>query len=210
MQVRWWQSIRWRLTLGSILASLLATTLLAISVIVAINYYYGVDQRQRLITLASDTAQRLGVSYAQNGTLAAAVASVLPNTPAQSMQNQEYLLLVLNNSRPLKLLYPYNRPGTALVSVLLATTDPTAQKGDFTRLLQALANARHGVSTVGDIGQTNPGASPRLFAVQPVFGGENERRVLKQAGHLLVQHFLEARTGEVEHPPGDFGSLDRL
>jgi len=198
MQVRWWQSIRWRLALGSILASLLATTLLAISVIVAINYYYGVDQRQRLITLASDTAQRLGVSYVQNGTLAAAVANVLPNTPEQSTQNQEYLLLVLNNSRPLKLLYPYNRPGTALAAVLLATTDPTAQKGDFTRLLQAVANARHGVSAVGDIGQTSPGASPRLFAVQPVYvGGQSNTRVVgvvvlvpRSAAENTVPQFL--------------------
>ena len=59
MRVPWWRSIRWRLAIGSILVSLLATTLLAITVLIAINYYYGVDLRQRLTTFATDTAGRV-------------------------------------------------------------------------------------------------------------------------------------------------------
>ena len=54
MRIRWWQSIRWRLALGSMLVALLATVLLTLSVILAIVYYYGVDQRQRLTSLAAD------------------------------------------------------------------------------------------------------------------------------------------------------------
>ncbi len=63
MRVRWWQSIRWRLALGSMLVALLATALLASAVIVAINYYYTVDQRERLSTIGSNTAQRIGTEY---------------------------------------------------------------------------------------------------------------------------------------------------
>src|ERR1700731_2431070 len=85
MRVPWWRSIRWRLALGSILVSLLATTLLAIAVLIAVNYYYGVDLRQRLTTFATDSASRLGVSYAQNGNLPGAINNVLPEISAQSM-----------------------------------------------------------------------------------------------------------------------------
>src|SRR5258708_10612853 len=79
-RVLWWQSIRWQLALVSILVALLATTLLAIAVIVAINYYYGADQRQRLMDIAGVTAQRVGDSYAQSGSLAKSVNEILPTT----------------------------------------------------------------------------------------------------------------------------------
>ncbi len=46
MRVRWWQSIRWRLALGSMLVALIATALLTLAVIIAINYYYGADERK--------------------------------------------------------------------------------------------------------------------------------------------------------------------
>src|SRR5215467_16128965 len=88
-RVRWWQSIRWRFALVSMLLVLLATALLAVSMIAAINYYYGVDLGQRLTNIADNTAQRIGVSYAQNGTLVVAVNSVLPATPSQNAQNQD-------------------------------------------------------------------------------------------------------------------------
>ena len=106
VRVRWWQSIRWRFALVSMLLVLLATALLAASMIVAINYYYGVDLSQRLTNVADNTAQRIGVSYAQNNSLTAAVTSVLPATPSQNAQNQGYLLLVINMTRPLRLIYP--------------------------------------------------------------------------------------------------------
>ncbi len=93
MRVRWWQSIRWRLALGSMLVALLATALLASAVIVAINYYYTVDLRERLSTIGSNTAQRIGMSYALSGRLARAVSEALPDTSGQSIQNQDYLLL---------------------------------------------------------------------------------------------------------------------
>src|SRR6267154_707479 len=104
MRVRWWQSIRWRFALISMSIALLATVLMAVSVIAAINYYYGVDLSQRLTNIADNTAQRIGVSYAQNGSLTTAVNSVLPSTPSQNAQNQDYLLLVINMNRPLRLI----------------------------------------------------------------------------------------------------------
>jgi signal transduction histidine kinase len=203
MRVRWWQSIRWRLALGSMLVALLATTLLAVTVIVVINYYYAVDLGQRLTNIADNTAQRIGVSYVQSGNLTAAVNSVLPNTASQSAQNQDYLLLILNMNRPPRLIYP--RFGNAnsvagFTGLLLAIADPSVQKGDFTRISRAVVSARNGDTTVGEIGTSGPGASPRLFVAQPIFaGGQGGTSVIgvlivipRSAAENTVPPFLEA------------------
>ena len=63
MRLRWWQSIRWRLALGSVLVVLLATTILAVSAIFASAYYYSADQSQSLRDLAYSNAQRTGELY---------------------------------------------------------------------------------------------------------------------------------------------------
>lgn len=192
-QVHWWQSIRWRLALGSMLVALLATALLASIMIAAINYYYGIDLRQRLTNIADNTAQRIGVSYAQSGSLAAAVNNVLPSTPSQSTQNQEFLTLIFSfnsfnnlNHRPF-LVYPrfgIARPGTAFAALLLAIADPSVQKGDGAKISRAVVNARSGVTTVDEIGARGPGSSPRPFVVQPIFdGGQSGAGVV---GVLLV------------------------
>ncbi len=188
-QVRWWQSIRWRLALGSMLVALLATALLAVIVIAAINYYYGVDLRQRLTNIADNTAQRIGVSYAQSGSLTASVNSVLPNTPSHNFQNSDYLLLIFNMNRPgPRLIYPrfgIAHPGTGFAALLLAIADPSVQKGDFTTISRAVVDARRfGHTTIDEIGTRGPGASPHPFVVQPIFdGGQSGTAVV---GVLLV------------------------
>ncbi len=187
MRVRWWQSIRWRFALVSMLIALLATVLLAVIMLVTINYYYGVDLRQRLTVIADSTAQRIGVSYAQSGSLAIAVNSVLPNTPSQKPLNSDYLLLIFNTKGSPRLIYPrlgIARPGTSLAALLLAITDPSVQKGDFAKITKAVADARNGVTTVDEIGTKGPGASPRPFVVQPILdGGQSGAAVV---GVLLV------------------------
>ena len=188
MRVRWWQSIRWRFALVSMLIALLATMLLAVSVIAAINYYYGVDLSQRLTNIADNTAQRIGVSYAQNGSLTAAVNSVLPTTPSQNAQNQDFLLLVINMKRPFRLIYPrYGNanPGPGFTGLLLALADPSVQKGDFARISKAVTDARiYERQTVVEIGTSAPGTTPRLVVVQPIFdGGQSGVRVV---GVLIV------------------------
>jgi len=175
VQVRWWQSIRWRFALVSMLLVLLATALLAVSMITAINYYYGMDLSQRLTNIADNTAQRIGVSYTQNGSLTVAVNNVLPATPSQNAQNQDYLLLVININRPFRLIYPsYGKtnPGPGFTGLLLALADPSVQKGDFARISKAVTDARrYGRETVVDIGSNTPGSTPRPAVVQPIFDG---------------------------------------
>ncbi len=192
--VRWWQSIRWRLALGSMLVALLATALLAMIMTAAINYYYGVDLRQRLTNIAVNTAQRIGVTYSQSGSLAVAVNTVLPSTPSQNTQNQDYLLLILNMNpnmnpnRAPRLIYPRfgnAQLGTVFTELLIAIADPSVQKGDFARISRAVVDARrNGHPTINEIGTSGPGATPRLFVVQPIFdGGQSGARVV---GVLIV------------------------
>jgi signal transduction histidine kinase len=188
MRVRWWQSIRWRFALISMSIALLATVLMAVSVIAAINYYYGVDLSQRLTNIADNTAQRIGVSYAQNGSLTTAVNSVLPSTPSQNAQNSDFLLLILNMNRPPRLIYPrYGNAnaGTGFTGLLLAIADPSVQKGDFAKISRAVLDARrYGNTTVVEIGTSVPGTTPRLSIVQPIFdGGQTGARVV---GVLIV------------------------
>ncbi len=175
MRVRWWQSIRWRFALVSMSIALLATVLLAVIMLVAINYYYGVDLSQRLTNIANNTAQRIGVSYAQSGSLTTAVDGVLPSTPSQNAQNSDYLLLILNMNRSPRLIYPrYGNanPGPGFTLLLLAIADPSVKNGDFVKIRNAIANARqHGQPTVVEIGTSTPGTTPRLAIVQPIFDG---------------------------------------
>jgi signal transduction histidine kinase len=188
LRVHWWQSIRWRFALVSMLIALLATVLLAVIVIAAINYYYGVDLRQRLTNIADNTAQSIGVGYAQNGTLTTAVNSVLPSTPSQNAQNSDFLLLILNMNRPPRLIYPrYGNAnaGPGFTGLLLAIADPSVQKGDFAKISRAVMDARrYGNTTVVEIGTSVPGTTPRLSIVQPIFdGGQTGARVV---GVLIV------------------------
>ena len=188
VRVRWWQSIRWRFAMVSIMIALLATALLAVIMLIAINYYYGVDLRQRLTAIADTTAQRIGVNYAQYGSLPKAINTVLPNTSSQNSQNSDYLLIILNTTtRPPQLIYPHfgvQRRGANFAALLLAITDPSVQKGDYAKIIAALTNARNGVPTVDDIGTRSPGSAPRPFVVQPIFyGGQSGNSVV---GVLLV------------------------
>src|SRR5712691_8683019 len=122
MRVHWWQRIRWRLAFGSMFVVLLATILLATLVILALPYYYGIEERAQLSNVATGGAERIGVSYAESHNLAVALRHVLPQVFADTSQSEGYLLVVLNHSN--QLVYP---PFPTL----------NKQPGTFTRLLQA-------------------------------------------------------------------------
>ncbi len=67
MRIHWWQSIRWRLALGSMAVVLLVTIIMALSAILTIAYYYSKEQNQGLMTSAGENANDIGKNYAQNG-----------------------------------------------------------------------------------------------------------------------------------------------
>ncbi len=189
MRIRWWQSIRWRLALGSMLVALLATVLLTLSVILAIVYYYGVDQRQRLTSLAADKAQSIGESYTQsNNNLYQAATNTLPHGLVQSFQGEQYLLIVLNHRN--QTIYPHYPTLQSVVrAFIVALDDPSLQRSDFSGLSSAIRNGQQGTSSVGNIGQGAPGIIPRPFVVQPII-------VSRSAAQNTIPPFVAA-VGEV-------------
>ncbi len=81
MHGRWRQSIRWRLVFGSVLLALLTTTLLALTAISVITYYYGADQQNHLSTFANDKAQNIGTIIQSKPNLLANAAKQAINNP---------------------------------------------------------------------------------------------------------------------------------
>ncbi len=172
MRSHWWQSIRWRLALGSVLLALVTTSLLALIVVFVINYYYTIGQQANLGTFAKDHAQRISLLYANNDhNLSRASSSALQNLSAQDQQMQ---IIVIGRSG---IIYPYSRvspirKGTFARSVL-ALIDPNAQSQpgneDLKTFLKALTAARAGQSTTGQFKHSAIIHAAQPFSVQPIF-----------------------------------------
>jgi signal transduction histidine kinase len=169
-QANWWQSIRWRLALGSMLVALLATFLLAGIMLFIINISYGGDQRQQLTALASDSAYRIGKNFAHTNNLYLASQEAVPGLGTENATDEEYLQLVFNADRPAKLIYPRGNRGQVLpTQLLVAATDPSVRNGDFVKISQAIRTAHNGTGIIDTIGAHGPGNSARPFVVAPVF-----------------------------------------
>lgn len=168
MRIRWWHSIRWRLAIGSMLVALLATVLLALAVILAIIYYYSIDENNRLATFAADSAQRIGARFVDTKNLVRASAEVFPNELEQSYQGEQYLVVVVNHrNAPI---YPHlNKSQNTFTSFEVALADPTLHQSDFAGLRSAIVKSQRGVTSTGELGSGSLIWLPRPFVVQPIF-----------------------------------------
>ncbi len=116
MQIRWRQSIRGRLGLGSALLALLTTTMLALTAMAVINYYYGVEQRNNLSQLASEKALYVDKYFVQNPTQNPKSGLALFNEAQMLLKlsptdNQQYWMIVFNaNGIPVYPSLPNNKP----------------------------------------------------------------------------------------------------
>ncbi len=186
MRAQWWQSIRWRLALGSMLVALLATVLLASIILIIINVSYGGDQRQQLINLAEDTAYRVGGNYTHTKSLLTAAQEAVPGLSTQTTTGGEYLQLVYSADAQANLVYP--RQGKTQIlprSLIVLAADPSLQNGDYALIRLAISTARSGVPTTDEeIGAHGPGSSARPFVVEPIFAGA--QRTNPVVGILLV------------------------
>ncbi|HLX40406.1 MAG TPA: HAMP domain-containing sensor histidine kinase [Ktedonobacteraceae bacterium] len=169
--IRWWQSIRWRLALGSMLVALLATIFIALAALLAITYYYGVDQHQLLDSLATDKAQSIGANYTQTHILATAAGNTLPRGLVQSFQGEQYLLVVIN--RLGQTVYPhYATKALESKAFGIALDDPTLNSADFSPISNGVRTAfLKGMAFNGEIGNGGPNVVSRPFVAQPIFDG---------------------------------------
>jgi signal transduction histidine kinase len=170
MRVNWWQSIRWRLALGSMLVALLATVLLAGIILIIVNISYGGDQSQQLAALANSSAYRVGKNYAHSNNLSLAAQEGVPGLSSQTANGEQYLQLVYSVGPTVRLVYPRGNRGQAIpAALLLSVTDPSVRNGDFAKINAAIGRARRGTATTDTIGAHSPGASPRPFVVEPIY-----------------------------------------
>lgn len=159
MRIPWWQSIRWRLALGSMLVALLAVTLLALAAVFSVTYYYSVEQRAGLDSVAAESAQQIGANYPASKDLSQAAAlsfSTLART--QPNQNQGYAAIVLNRFYDRVYPLPLAGPQRALSGLPKATQ---------ARVRFAAIKAQQGIATDDDL-SGGLGASLRPFVAQPI------------------------------------------
>jgi len=170
MRIRWWQSIRWRLALESMLVVLSAITLLALTAIFSFAYYYGVDQSDRLDMIATDSAQQIGMNYALSNNLHDAAVASLPAilVKSQRTQNQGYLVIVLNR---------FNLRVYANTPVQRGTF-AALPRGALGKIRTDIFKAQQGITTVDDLGVTGF-AALRPFEVLPIrMNGQSDGLVI--------------------------------
>jgi len=170
MRIPWWQSIRWRLALGSMLVALLAVTLLALAAVFSVTYYYSVEQRASLDSLAAESAQQIGENYPASKDLSQAAAlSFSALARSQSNQNQGYAAIVLNRFYDRVYPLPIAGPQRALSGL------PKVTQG---RVRLAAIKAQQGIATDDDL-SGGLVASLRPFVAQPIHeGGQSSAPVI--------------------------------
>ncbi|HEY0755419.1 MAG TPA: ATP-binding protein [Ktedonobacteraceae bacterium] len=184
-QADWWQSIRWRLALGSTLVALIATVLLASIILVIINISYGGNQRQELINLANDVTYRVGKAFVHSNNLYQAAQENIPGLSTQSATGEQYLQLVYGPGRTFNLIYPRTNKTQILPRALIVlAADPSLDNGDYIHIQIAINAARAGKTTEGAIGAHGADDASRPFVVEPIFANaESTNQVI---GVLLV------------------------
>ncbi|HEX7737574.1 MAG TPA: HAMP domain-containing sensor histidine kinase [Ktedonobacteraceae bacterium] len=169
-QASWWQSIRWRLALGSTLVALVATVLLASSILLVINVSYGSSQRQELMDQANHTAYGVGKSIARTNNLFRSAQENIPGLATQNAAGEQFLQLIYGPGPAYKLVYPQVNKNQILPRALIVlAADPSLGNGDYTHILEAIHAARMGTTTAGQIGAHGPGDPSRPFVVEPIF-----------------------------------------
>ena len=186
MRMHWWQSIRWRLALGSVAVVILATAIMAAAAILAIAYYYSSEQQHSLTESVQGTAQSLSENYAKGGTFASAISGTFPTrSTSRVMANSgtvrdshgdNYLFLVFNDRN--RLIFPTASQlaahNPAIWTALLKALRRNALSGENATtgsMRAAVLQAQNGSTISGEIGPRYLGLFPRPFIAVPIRSG---------------------------------------
>ncbi|GHO54034.1 sensor histidine kinase [Ktedonobacter robiniae] len=192
-RMSWWQSIRWRLALGSVGVTMLAMILLVATAILAILYYYDSDQKTQLNELSETRAQQIGREYSHQlsigETSAAALqkASVmtLPVAPLKNLQDQTFVNVVLGANN--RIAYPTQSKVSskqlmrtaqirAIYAFITKYLDPSQKGSDITRFRNDLAQAQNGDTVTDTLGNK---LLPQSFIMRPLFAdGDSHHEVV--------------------------------
>lgn len=222
MRLRWWENIRWRLALGSVIVALLSASLLALTAIMVIGYYYNVDQQSRISALASERAQSVSIVYDHNKSildgnastnararlkkllsnqpnlLVASIREVSNSAAAKYDPGSEHLYLFCNTDG--KLIYPlgFSR-GNAfnVIRSLLNVSDTTHLSADQSKLKNAVTHALQGHGEGGVFGRQTPVDSSMPFFVEPIYENGHDSSTHTVIGAVIVTPFSNAIPGFV-------------
>lgn len=180
MRIRWWQSIRGRLVLSSVMLSLFATSLLALTAMLAVFYYYGVDQKERMREIATEQGSSMSINFVHNGgSLAKAVQDEFPTITPQSSQSEFMTIIVEYRwqtkggklARMPHVIYPTSNMSVganAVLISLLRLNDEGLQQNDITRLSAAMQKGLKNQPTAGDFARSGPFGFALPYYVQPI------------------------------------------
>ncbi|GCE19418.1 sensor histidine kinase [Dictyobacter kobayashii] len=222
MRVPWWQNIRWRLALSSMIVALLSAGLLALTAILVIGYYYNVDQQSRLSALAQGKAQSVSIVYEHNRALveenggvgASARLKKAVSTPAtafatsikevsnvahrQSDQDTEHLYLFLTPQGRLVSPSGITRGSAfAVIQSLLNISDTAHLSADQTTLKNAVVSALKGYGKGGVFGRQTPVDNSLPFFVEPIEVSDHASNTNQIIGVVIVTPFSNAVPGFV-------------
>ncbi|HLZ62078.1 MAG TPA: HAMP domain-containing sensor histidine kinase [Ktedonosporobacter sp.] len=197
-RICWWQSIRWRLPLGSVLVMLLAVSLLMLAALGAIVYYYEGDQSYRMGELASSGAQQIGTEYID--LLSSNAANAKPSMVLlksagllRSTLDQQYVMAVLDLHSDIPLFPPLRLAHSPAlqatrVAALVHYLGLDQKAGDLFKIRQAIASARLGVASSGEFGKS---WLPQPFVVRPIFADGKSNGAVIGVLFMTLQSAIE-------------------
>ncbi|EFH90438.1 sensor histidine kinase [Ktedonobacter racemifer] len=192
-RMRWWQSIRWRLALGSVGVMILAMILLVATAILAILYYYDSDQKTQLNELSETRAQQIGREYSHQLSIGEASAAALqkasvmtlPVAPLKNLQDQTFVNVVLGANN--RIAYPTQSKVSskqlmrtaqirAIYAFITKYLDPSQKGSDITQFRNDLAQAQNGDTVTDTLGNK---LLPQSFIMRPIFtDGDSHHEVV--------------------------------
>jgi signal transduction histidine kinase len=171
MRKRWWQSIRGRLALGSVLLILLTTGLLAFTAMLVTYFSYNFDRTRQMDQRASEMAWQIGTDLAQSRLAVAA-----RNNLTIDSTRGEYLPIVVGRGG--QLIYPTPPfkagngttiyPRNPVIASLIKLTGSPIHKSDAIKLRADIRLAFSGHSMTDQLGHGGPLGLPEPFVMQPI------------------------------------------
>ncbi len=214
MRMRWWQSIRWRLALGSVLIVLSATALLALTVFGAISYFYGFNEQSNLQNLAQSDAQTIAGKYNPNFTAIHAgrdLSKAASGTFAHQIScgasgvictknSEQYIVEVyglfaqpLYPSRPICSKSPL--PANAQFVCAIERYAQASSSNGYTKIHAGIVQAlQQGTPTTGEIGGGTLGLQSRPFIVQPIIVNDQDQTPLRVGALVMLPLYSAQNT----------------
>ena len=214
MRMRWWQSIRWRLALGSMLIVLSATALLALTTFGAISYFYGFNEQANLQSLAQSDAQTIAGKYSPNftaihagrdlskaaaGTFAHQISCGASGVICGTKDSEQYIVEVyglftqpLYPSRPICSKSPL--PANAQLVCAIERNGQASSSNGYAKIHAGIVQAlQQGTPTTGEIGGGALGLQSRPFIVQPILVNNDQDQTSLRVGALVMLPLYSAQ-----------------